>query len=183
MVLTDTIWTSSGNMVTSDGYFNKNAGGSAWNGYAMSASRTFTANQTIEFTNITARSIIVGFGDGSANVGNSQFQVGLRVEEIGSAPTGQMDYIINGSITSGSATGVLSTDVWKIEVGDNTYSLYKNDVQFATGSYTRPASTVVAGNAYPQFTPQVHVQDEVGSPTPTPSSGTRLPPPPIVVRF
>ena len=177
MVLTDTIWTSSGNMVISDGYFNKNSGGSAWNGYAMSASRTFTANQTIEFTNITERSIIVGFGDGSANVGNSQFQVGMRVEQVGSASTGQMDYIIDGSITSGSATGVLSTDVWKIEVGDNTYSLYKNDVVFASGSYTRPSTTVVAGNAYSTFTPQVHVQDEVGSPTP--SSGAILLPPPV----
>ena len=178
MTLSDTVWTSATNMSTAIGSFYKSAGGSAWNAECMSDLRSFDIGQEIEFTNITERSVIVGFGDGSSNIGNSQFKLGMRVEQTGGSGTGQMDYIVNGILYSGGATGVSSSDVWKITIESDGYHFKKNGTDFADGTYVPSGNIATVGNAYSEFSSPVEVQDNAGSgPSPSPTGDTLLNPP------
>ena len=147
MTLSDTVWTSATNMSTAIGSFYKSSGGSAWNAECASDLRSFDVGQEIEFTKITERSVIVGFGDGSTNIGNSQFKLGLRVEAVGAGSLGQMDYIVNGILYSGTANGVLETDVWKITIESDGYHFKKNGTDLANGTYVPSGNIATVGNA------------------------------------
>lgn len=174
MTLTASVFTSGDKMAYSDGLFNKNAGGNGWNAYVMTDTRTLSTGAAIEATNISRDGIIFGFGDGGTNIGNAQFKLGMRVEAFGTS--GQMDIIVDGNIVSGSsATGVATTDVWKITYESDGYHFKKNGTDFANSSYSFSGDVVTAGNAYSEFTSQVDIKDSAGA---GPSSGTVLLPPP-----
>jgi len=165
MALADTVFTSALNMSTQFGGFKKTAGGNAWNARCATDTFVMSHGQEIEFTNVTERSIIVGFGlySSSTTVGNAQFKAGLRVEDVGSS--GRMDYIIDGNITAGP-TGVLATDVFKISFDSNGIHFYKNGTEFTDSPHSyggNGTDTNVTANAYSEYTDFTEIQHDENS--------------------
>ena len=157
--LSPTVFTSSDNMVTALGTAYKNAGGSAWNGYARSDAWSFGDGDEMEFTNISVRSVIVGLGKGTS-IGNAQYVYGLRVETTG--VSGQMDVIKDGSIDASKkfSGGVGVANVWNISQSGSTISLKRDGVEWATlstSSNSDPQFTAI--NAYTEFSSPLESED------------------------